>query len=157
MNKRMCKKLGTWFECCALFVNVLDGGVSKRTVCVGAMSFAEAENTALNYFKKYYSGVTESINELKIAYNITSISIASYKEVIFREGCEGWFKASMKNVRGEKAVVLLLAKNIMDAHNTLEERLTDPAQQWKITKLGQTDIVTVVSHDAIIYDEAPTE
>jgi hypothetical protein len=63
----------------------------------------------------------------------------------------------MKSLSGEKDVVLLSAQNIVDAHDTLEEKIIGPAQQWNITKLEQTDIIAVVSHEAIIYEEAPTE
>ena len=150
MSKRMCKKLGTWFECSAKFVNDIDGTTKKRKVCVEAISFAEAENWALHYFMNDFG---LSLSELRI----TNISIASYTEVYFRERCEVWFKASMKSLSGEKDVVLLSAQNIVDAHDTLEEEIIGPAQQWNITKLEQTDIIAVVSHEAIIYEEAPTE
>ena len=150
MNKRMCKKLGTWFECSAKFVNSFEGTSRKVKVCVEAMSFAEAENTAISFLLDAYGLQSSDVK-------ITSISIASYTEVYFREKCGDWFKASMKSLGGDKDVILLSAENIEDAHSTLDHEINGPESHWFITKLEQTDMIKVVSHEAIIYEEAPIE
>ena len=146
MNKRMFKKVCTWFECNAKFVDGLDGTTKKRKVCVEAMSFAEAEYKAVNYLLQDY-GLQKG--EVKVV----AISVASYTEVYFREKCGTWFKASMKSLSGEKDVVLLSAEDIVDAHHTLDDEIIGPEQHWNITKLEQTDIVAVVSDTVPNYDE----
>ena len=146
MNKRMCKKLGTWFECSAKFVNEMDGTTKKRKVCVEAMSFAEAENTALNYLLSTFG---LQLSEVKV----TAISIASYTEVYFREKCGTWFKASMKSIGGDKDIVLLSAEDIVDAHLTLDNEIIGDERQWFITKLEQTDIIHVVNYEVINYED----
>ena len=146
MNKRMCKKLGTWFECSAKFVNEMDGTTKKRKVCVEAMSFAEAENTALNYLLSTFG---LQLSEVKV----TAISIASYTEVYFREKCGTWFKASMKSIGGDKDIVLLSAEDIVDARSTLDNEIIGDERQWFITKLEQTDIIHVVNYEVINYED----
>lgn len=146
MSKRMCKKLGTWFECSAKFMDSFDGTTKKRKVCVEAISFAEAENTAISYLLDAYGLQSSDVK-------ITSISIASYTEVYFREKCGDWFKASMKSLGGDKDVILLSAENIEDAHSTLDNEIIGAEQHWFITKLEQTDMIEVVSYEATNFED----
>lgn len=142
----MCKRTGTWFECSAKFMDSIDGTTKKRKVCVEAISFAEAENTAISYLLDAY--VLQS-SDVKI----TSISIASYTEVYFREKCGDWFKASMKSLGVDKHVILLSAENIEDAHSTLDNEIIGAEQHWFITKLEQTDMIEVVSYEATNFED----
>lgn len=142
----MCKRTGTWFECSAKFMDSFDGTTKKRKVCVEAISFAEAENTAISYLLDAY--VLQS-SDVKI----TSISIASYTEVYFREKCGDWFKASMKSLGVDKHVILLSAENIEDAHSTLDNEIIGAEQHWFITKLEQTDMIEVVSYEATNFED----
>ncbi len=145
----MCKKLGTWFECSAKFVDGFDGTTKKNKVCVEADSFATAEYKAIGFINSLY----DAVNDLRI----TAISIASYTEVYFREKCGDWFKASMEALDGEKDVVLLSAEDIVDAHSTLDDEIIGHAKQWFLTKIEQTKIVGVATDEEINYDYAPTE
>ena len=146
MSKRMCKKLGTWFECSAKFMDSFDGTSRKVKVCVEAMSFAEAENTAISYLLDAYGLQSSDVK-------ITSISIASYTEVYFREKCGDWFKASMKSLGGDKVVILLSAENIEDAHSTLDNEIIGVEHSKFITKLEQTDMIKVVSYEATNFED----
>lgn len=141
----MCKKLGTWFECSAKFVDGFDGTTKKNKVCVEADSFATAEYKAVGFI----NGLYDAVNDLRI----TAISIASYTEVYFREKCGTWFKVSMKALDGDKDVIMLSAEDIEDARSTIDNEIIGPARSWYIVKMEQTEIVGVTTDSEINYDE----
>lgn len=141
-----------WYECKVSYRKVMENGLEKNATesyLVDALSFAEAENRVIEYFRPFVSGEFE----------VKAVGRKKYSEVFYNDSdaADLWFHAKVMFVTldektGEEkyspSFMLVQADDIRDAIKHLDEQMRGTLGDYTIAEMKVTAIMDVVRYVA---------
>lgn len=142
--------LQNWYECKISYRKVMENGLEKNATesyLVDALSFAEAENRVIEYFRPFVSGEFE----------VKAVGRKKYSEVFYNDNdaADLWFHAKVMFVTldektGEEkyspSFMLVQADDIRDAIKHLDEQMRGTLGDYTIAEMKVTAIMDVVRY-----------
>lgn len=137
--------MSTWFECKVKYMKMDQNGREKMVsepYLVDAVSFTEAEKRIHEMLKPYISG----------EFNVTTIKIANYSELIPNDGGDRWFKVKVtfigyddekKVERRTNTSMLIQANNVKEAYDNTENAMKGMVSDFEIPAINQSTIMDV--------------
>lgn len=144
--------LQNWYECKLSYRKVMENGLEKNATesyLVDALSFAEAENRVIEYFRPFVSG----------EFMVNTVGRKKYSDVFFNEDASAdlWFHAKVmfvtldeKSGAGKKTAsyMLVQAADIRDAIKHLDEQMRGTLGDYTIAEMKETTIMDVLRYVA---------
>lgn len=144
--------MNNWYECKLSYRKVMENGLEKNATesyLVDALSFAEAENRVIEYFRPFVSG----------AFQVNAVGRKKYGEVFFNEDASAdlWFHAKVMFVTldeksgAEKktaSYMLVQAADIREAIKHLDAQMRGTLCDYVIAEMKETTIMDVLRYEA---------
>lgn len=144
--------INNWYECKLSYRKVMENGLEKNATesyLVDALSFAEAENRVIEYFRPFVSG----------EFMVNAVGRKKYSEVFFNEDASAdlWFHAKLMFVTldeksgAEKktaSYMLVQAADIREAIKHLDAQMRGTLCDYVIAEMKETTIVDVIPYKA---------
>lgn len=141
-----------WYECKISYRKVMENGLEKNATesyLVDALSFAEAENRVIEYFRPFVSG----------EFLVTAVGRKKYSEVFYNDSdaADLWFHAKLMFVTldeksgAEKktaSYMLVQAADIREAIKHLDAQMRGTLCDYVIAEMKETTIVDVIRYEA---------
>lgn len=141
-----------WYECKLSYRKVMENGLEKNATesyLVDALSFAEAENRVIEYFRPFVSG----------EFLVTAVGRKKYSEVFYNDSdaADLWFHAKLMFVTldeksgAEKKTAcfaLVQAADIREAINHLDAQMCGTLCDYVIAEMKETTIMDVIPYKA---------
>ena len=147
----MRTKTSKWFEVKMRYDKVYEDGYEKKVVesyVVEALSFGEAEETAIEFLGSLVSGEIQVIN----------INPTKFNEVIFNEeeeSCDRYYKAKLQFITLDEKTgkempkyfyYLVQASSFDNCKDTIRKMKQSTLIDYQIAAVSETKIVDVVEH-----------
>lgn len=144
--------MNNWYECKLSYRKVMENGLEKNATesyLVDALSFAEAENRVIEYFRPFVSG----------EFQVNAVGRKKYSEVFFNDSdaADLWFHAKLMFVTlDEKSGVekktasymLVQAADIREAIKHLDAQMRGTLCDYVIAEMKETAIMDVIRYEA---------
>lgn len=141
-----------WYECKVSYRKVMENGLEKNATesyLVDALSFAEAENRVIEYFRPFVSG----------EFLVTAVGRKKYSEVFYNDSdaADLWFHAKLMFVTldeksgAEKKTAcfaLVQAADIREAIKHLDAQMRGTLCDYVIAEMKETTIMDVLRYEA---------
>ena len=141
-----------WYECKLSYRKVMENGLEKNATesyLVDALSFAEAENRVIEYFRPFVSG----------EFLVNAVGRKKYSEVFFNDSdaADLWFHAKLMFVTldeksgAEKktaSYMLVQAADIREAIKHLDAQMRGTLCDYVIAEMKETAIKDVLRYEA---------
>ena len=147
----MRTKTSNWFEVKMRYDKVHEDGYEKKVTesyVVEALSFGEAEKTAIEFLGSYVSGEIQVVN----------INPMKFQEVFFneQESCDRYYKAILqfitideKTEREKHTQVYYLAQasSFDNCKDTIRTIMDGTTIDYQIASVSETKVIDVIEHE----------
>jgi hypothetical protein len=140
--------MNTWFECKVKYEKIDATGKEKMVsepYLIDAVSFTDAESRIHKELEPYITG----------EFNVTTIKIANYSELIPNDDGDRWFKCKVsfialdeeKGVEKKTNVYMLVqANNVKEAYDNIQKALSDTISEYEIPVIQESPLMDVFTY-----------
>lgn len=146
----MRTKTSNWFEVKLRYDKVHEDGSEKKVTesyVVEALSFGEAEKTAMEFLGSYVSGEIQVVN----------INLMKFQEVFFneQESCDRYYKAILQFItidektereKHTQVYYLVQASSFDNCKDTIRTIMDDTMIDYQIASVSETKVIDVIEH-----------
>ena len=146
----MRTKTSNWFEVKMRYDKVHEDGYEKKVTesyVVEALSFGEAEKTAMEFLGSYVSGEIQVVN----------INLMKFQEVFFneQESCDRYYKAILQFItidektereKHTQVYYLVQASSFDNCKDTIRTIMDDTMIDYQIASVSETKVIDVIEH-----------
>ena len=146
----MRTKTSNWFEVKMRYDKVHEDGYEKKVTesyVVDALSFGEAEKTAIEFLSSYVSGEIQVVN----------INPMKFQEVFFneQESCDRYYKAILQFItidektereKHTQVYYLVQASSFDNCKDTIRTIMDDTMIDYQIASVSETKVIDVIEH-----------
>lgn len=147
----MRTKSSIWFEVKLRYDKVHEDGYEKKVTesyVVEALSFGEAEKTAIEFLGGYVSGEIQVVN----------INPMKFREVFFneQESCDRYYKAILQFItideqtereKHTQVYYLVQASSFDNCKNSIRTIMDDTMVDYQIASVSETKVIDVIEHE----------
>lgn len=147
----MRTKTSDWFEVKMRYDKVHEDGYEKKVTesyVVEALSFGEAEKTAIEFLGSYVSGEIQVVN----------INPMKFQEVFFNEQelCDRYYKAILQFItidektereKHTQVYYLVQASSFDNCKDTIRTIMDDTMIDYQIASVSETKFIDVIEHE----------
>lgn len=147
----MRTKTSNWFEVKMRYDKVHEDGYEKKVTesyVVEALSFGEAEKTAIEFLSSYVSGEIQVVN----------INPMKFQEVFFneQESCDRYYKAILQFItidektereKHTQVYYLVQASSFDNCKDTIRTIMDDTMIDYQIASVSETKVIDVIEHE----------
>nr|DAS20324.1 MAG TPA: protein of unknown function (DUF4494) [Caudoviricetes sp.] len=147
----MRTKTSDWFEVKMRYEKVHEDGYEKKVTesyVVEALSFGEAEKTAIEFLSSYVSGEIQVVN----------INPMKFQEVFFneQESCDRYYKAILQFItidektereKHTQVSYLVQASSFDNCKDTIRTIMDDTMIDYQIASVSETKFIDVIEHE----------
>lgn len=147
----MRTKTSNWFEVKMRYDKVHEDGYEKKVTesyVVEALSFGEAEKTAMEFLGSYVSGEIQVVN----------INPMKFQEVFFneQESCDRYYKAILQFItidektereKHTQVYYLVQASSFDNCKDTIRTIMDGTMIDYQIASLSETKVIDVIEHE----------
>lgn len=147
----MRTKTSNWFEVKMRYDKVHEDGYEKKVTesyVVEALSFGEAEKTALEFLGSYVSGEIQVVN----------INPMKFQEVFFneQESCDRYYKATLQFItidektereKHTQVYYLVQASSFDNCKDTIRTIMDGTMVDYQIASVSETKVIDVIEHE----------
>ncbi|WP_315509351.1 DUF4494 domain-containing protein [Alloprevotella tannerae] len=147
----MRTKTSNWFEVKLRYDKVHEDGSEKKVTesyVVEALSFGEAEKTAMEFLGSYVSGEIQVVN----------INLMKFQEVFFneQESCDRYYKAILQFItidektereKHTQVYYLVQASSFDNCKDTIRTIMDDTMIDYQIASVSETKVIDVIEHE----------
>ena len=147
----MRTKTSTWFEVKMRYDKVHEDGNEKKVTesyVVEALSFGEAEKTAMEFLGSYVSGEIQVVN----------INPMKFQEVFFneQESCDRYYKAILQFItidektereKHTQVYYLVQASSFDNCKDTIRTIMDGTMIDYQIASVSETKVIDVIEHE----------
>lgn len=147
----MRTKTSNWFEVKLRYDKVHEDGSEKKVTesyVVEALSFGEAEKTAMEFLGSYVSGEIQVVN----------INLMKFQEVFFNEQelCDRYYKAILQFItidektereKHTQVYYLVQASSFDNCKDTIRTIMDDTMIDYQIASVSETKFIDVIEHE----------
>lgn len=147
----MRTKTSDWFEVKMRYDKVHEDGYEKKVTesyVVDALSFGEAEKTAIEFLSSYVSGEIQVVN----------INPMKFQEVFFneQESCDRYYKAILQFItidektereKHTQVYYLVQASSFDNCKDTIRTIMDDTMIDYQIASVSETKVIDVIEHE----------
>lgn len=146
----MRTKTSNWFEVKLRYDKVHEDGYEKKVTesyVVDALSFGEAEKTAMEFLGSYVSGEIQVVN----------INLMKFHEVFFneQESCDRYYKAILQFItidektereKHTQVYYLVQASSFDNCKDTIRTIMERTMVDYQIASVSETKVIDVIEH-----------
>lgn len=146
----MRTKTSDWFEVKMRYDKVHEDGYERKVTesyVVEALSFGEAEKTAMEFLGSYVSGEIQVVN----------INLMKFQEVFFneQESCDRYYKAILQFItidektereKHTQVYYLVQASSFDNCKDTIRTIMDDTMIDYQIASVSETKVIDVIEH-----------
>ena len=147
----MRTKTSNWFEVKMRYDKVHEDGYEKKVTesyVVDALSFGEAEKTAIEFLGSYVSGEIQVVN----------INPMKFQEVFFneQESCDRYYKAILQFItidektereKHTQVYYLVQASSFDNCKDTIRTIMDGTMVDYQIASVSETKVIDVIEHE----------
>lgn len=147
----MRTKTSNWFEIKMRYDKVHEDGYEKKVTesyVVEALSFGEAEKTAMEFLGSYVSGEIQVVN----------INPMKFQEVFFneQESCDRYYKAVLQFItidektereKHTQVYYLVQASSFDNCKDTIRTIMDGTMIDYQIASVSETKVIDVIEHE----------
>lgn len=147
----MRTKTSNWFEVKMRYDKVHEDGYEKKVTesyVVEALSFGEAEKTAMEFLGSYVSGDIQVVN----------INPMKFQEVFFneQESCDRYYKAVLQFItidektereKHTQVYYLVQASSFDNCKDTIRTIMDGTMIDYQIASVSETKVIDVIEHE----------
>ena len=147
----MRTKTSNWFEVKMRYDKVHEDGYEKKVTesyVVEALSFGEAEKTAMEFLGSYVSGEIQVVN----------INLMKFQEVFFNEqaSCDRYYKAILQFItidektereKHTQVYYLVQASSFDNCKDTIRTIMDGTMIDYQIASVSETKVIDVIEHE----------
>ena len=147
----MRTKTSNWFEVKMRYDKVHEDGYEKKVTesyVVEALSFGEAEKTAMEFLGSYVSGEIQVVN----------INPMKFQEVFFneQESCDRYYKAILQFItidektereKHTQVYYLVQASSFDNCKDTIRMIMDGTMIDYQIASVSETKVIDVIEHE----------
>ena len=147
----MRTKTSNWFEVKMRYDKVHEDGYEKKVTesyVVEALSFGEAEKTAIEFLGSYVSGEIQVVN----------INPMKFQEVFFneQESCDRYYKAILQFItidektereKHTQVYYLVQASSFDNCKDTIRTTMDRTMIDYQIASVSETKVIDVIEHE----------
>lgn len=147
----MRTKTSNWFEVKMRYDKVHEDGYEKKVTesyVVEALSFGEAEKTAIEFLGSYVSGEIQVVN----------INPMKFQEVFFNEqgSCDRYYKAILQFItidektereKHTQVYYLVQASSFDNCKDTIRTTMDRTMIDYQIASVSETKVIDVIEHE----------
>nr|DAR91698.1 MAG TPA: protein of unknown function (DUF4494) [Caudoviricetes sp.] len=147
----MRTKTSDWFEVKMRYDKVHEDGYEKKVTesyVVEALSFGEAEKTAMEFLGSYVSGEIQVVN----------INPMKFQEVFFneQESCDRYYKAILQFItidektereKHTQVYYLVQASSFDNCKDTIRTIMDGTMVDYQIASVSETKVIDVIEHE----------
>lgn len=147
----MRTKTSNWFEVKMRYDKVHEDGYEKKVTesyVVDALSFGEAEKTAIEFLSSYVSGEIQVVN----------INPMKFQEVFFneQESCDRYYKAILQFItidektgreKHTQVYYLVQASSFDNCKDTIRTIMDGTMIDYQIASVSETKVIDVIEHE----------
>lgn len=147
----MRTKTSNWFEVKMRYDKVHEDGYEKKVTesyVVEALSFGEAEKTAMEFLGSYVSGEIQVVN----------INPMKFQEVFFneQESCDRYYKAVLQFItidektereKHTQVYYLVQASSFDNCKDTIRTIMDGTMIDYQIASVSETKVIDVIEHE----------
>ena len=147
----MRTKTSDWFEVKMRYEKVHEDGYEKKVTesyVVEALSFGEAEKTAIEFLGSYVSGEIQVVN----------INPMRFQEVFFneQESCDRYYKAILQFItidektereKHTQVYYLVQASSFDNCKDTIRTIMDGTMIDYQIASVSETKVIDVIEHE----------
>lgn len=147
----MRTKTSNWFEVKMRYDKVHEDGYEKKVTesyVVEALSFGEAEKTAIEFLGSYVSGEIQVVN----------INPMKFQEVFFneQESCDRYYKAILQFItidektereKHTQVYYLVQASSFDNCKDTIRTIMERTMIDYQIASVSETKVIDVIEHE----------
>ena len=147
----MRTKISNWFEVKMRYDKVHEDGYEKKVTesyVVEALSFGEAEKTAIEFLGSYVSGEIQVVN----------INPMRFQEVFFneQESCDRYYKAILQFItidektereKHTQVYYLVQASSFDNCKDTIRTIMERTMVDYQIASVSETKVIDVIEHE----------
>lgn len=147
----MRTKTSNWFEVKLRYDKVHEDGSEKKVTesyVVEALSFGEAEKTAMEFLGSYVSGEIQVVN----------INLMKFQEVFFneQESCDRYYKAILQFItidektereKHTQVYYLVQASSFDNCKDTIRTIMDGTMIDYQIASVSETKVIDVIEHE----------
>lgn len=147
----MRTKTSNWFEVKMRYDKVHEDGYEKKVTesyVVEALSFGEAEKTAMEFLGSYVSGEIQVVN----------INPMKFQEVFFneQESCDRYYKAILQFItidektereKHTQVYYLVQASSFDNCKDTIRTIMDGTMIDYQIASVSETKVIDVIEHE----------
>lgn len=147
----MRTKTSNWFEVKLRYDKVYEDGYEKKVTesyVVQALSFGEAEKTAIEFLGSYVSGEIQVVN----------INPMKFQEVFFneQESCDRYYKAILQFItidektereKHTQVYYLVQASSFDNCKDTIRTIMDRTMIDYQIASVSETKVIDVIEHE----------
>ena len=147
----MRTKSSIWFEVKLRYDKVHEDGYEKKVTesyVVEALSFGEAEKTAIEFLSGYVSGEIQVVN----------INLMKFREVFFneQESCDRYYKAILQFItideqtereKHTQVYYLVQASSFDNCKDSIRTIIDGTMIDYQIASVSETKVIDVIEHE----------
>ena len=147
----MRTKTSDWFEVKMRYDKVHEDGYERKVTesyVVEALSFGEAEKTAIEFLRSYVSGEIQVVN----------INPMKFQEVFFneQESCDRYYKAILQFItidektereKHTQVYYLVQASSFDNCKDTIRTIMDGTMIDYQIASVSETKVIDVIEHE----------
>lgn len=147
----MRTKSSIWFEVKLRYDKVHEDGYEKKVTVsyvVEALSFGEAEKTAIEFLSGYVSGEIQVVN----------INLMKFREVFFneQESCDRYYKAILQFItideqtereKHTQVYYLVQASSFDNCKDSIRTIMDGTMIDYQIASVSETKVIDVIEHE----------
>ena len=147
----MRTKTGDWYEVKMRYDKVYEDGRERKVTesyVVEALSFGEAEKTAMEFLGSYVSGEIQVVN----------INPMKFQEVFFneQESCDRYYKAILQFItidektereKHTQVYYLVQASSFDNCKDTIRTIMDGTMIDYQIASVSETKVIDVIEHE----------
>lgn len=147
----MRTKTSNWFEVKMRYDKVHEDGYEKKVTesyVVEALSFGEAEKTAIEFLSGYVSGEIQVVN----------INLMKFREVFFndQESCDRYYKAILQFItideqtereKHTQVYYLVQASSFDNCKDSIRTIMDGTMIDYQIASVSETKVIDVIEHE----------
>ena len=147
----MRTKTSDWFEVKMRYDKVHEDGYERKVTesyVVDALSFGEAEKTAMEFLGSYVSGEIQVVN----------INLMKFHEVFFneQESCDRYYKAILQFItidektereKHTQVCYLVQASSFDNCKDTIRTIMERTMVDYQIASVSETKVIDVIEHE----------
>ena len=147
----MRTKTSNWFEVKMRYDKVHEDGYEKKVTesyVIEALSFGEAEKTAIEFLGSYVSGEIQVVN----------INPMKFQEVFFNEqgSCDRYYKAILQFItidektereKHTQVYYLVQASSFDNCKDTIRTTMDRTMIDYQIASVSETKVIDVIEHE----------